>query len=293
MNNLIIRKEVIKFNSPSEYSLTKGKLLKSLSICEFDDAACEITYLTEEITPMNTDEERIKVLLLFKNPHPDSIDGGLFFSEAHSKLFWVRFFEVDCNQELRSLLNSTDRIKKIADTMASGDYDCPFLYYFRCFYPFPSRQFADLEKFFGGAPLTYQKEILDRSEEELKAYIKQHDIGIIIAFFKDAMALLGGTAFAKSEDVIKNAKVGMKKALLQNNDSLFWQKNPNFKQEINDNVKVYLNINTRLKNGKMTDNNNVKLEKRYFTYNLELILRDVLKLYGASNAPSVSPVGKK
>lgn len=285
MNN-IIRREVIKFTTSDEYNLTKGKLRNDssfasiLNICEFDDAAYEIKYLTEEITPVNPIEERIKVLLLFKNPHPDSVRSSLFLSEAHSKLFWDRFFEVDCNQKLLTLLDGKDWIENVASALMSGNYNCPFLYYFRCFYPFPSRQFADLKRLFGGAPMTYKEEILDRSQKDLIAYIKQHDIRIIITFFKEAMALLDGKGFSKSEDVIKKAKDGIKISLLQSNDSLFWQKNSNFKQTINGNVTVYLNMNTRHKNDIMTDNNNVTWEKRYFTYNLELILRDVLKIFG-------------
>lgn len=143
MNNA--RQEIsISFAGNYEYQSVKGKLesnpdflsLRKI-ILSFDDAGKTITYLTEEITPEHKGAERTKVLLLFKNPHPDSVAAGLFLSEPHSQDFWKRLFEVDYNRSLLPMLNRPDWIDNLADTLLTGKYDSPFLYYFRCLRKLP------------------------------------------------------------------------------------------------------------------------------------------------------------
>ncbi|MGB5218872.1 MAG: hypothetical protein WBN66_11310, partial [Smithella sp.] len=150
----IIKDETIRFANQAEYRSVKMKLESDPMYAAIKwapaDGAYEITYKTEEITPAYEGNDRTKILLLFKNPHPDSVAAGLFLSEPHSQVFWNRLFEVDYNRSLLPLLNVSDWIGKVANTLLSGEYDSPFLYYFRCLYPFPTRQFADLQKLFAG-----------------------------------------------------------------------------------------------------------------------------------------------
>ncbi|MEI6609658.1 MAG: hypothetical protein WCO53_07920 [Deltaproteobacteria bacterium] len=274
-----VRKEkTIVFANHAEYESVKNILENDVNFAStrkvihtFNDTGKSITYLTEEITPENEDTDRTKVLLLFKNPHPDSVAAGLFLSEPHSQIFWNRLFEVDYNRSLLPLLNGSDWISGVANTLLSGKYDSPFLYYFRCLYPFPTRQFADLQKLFAGAPLTYKREMLDRSLIELMAYVKRHGIKHIIVFFKDAVELLGCRALPTSINAVTAAKKGIDQAIAQGDDSLFWQQNRGFRQKTKDGLWIYLNMNTRAKN------HGTHLPKRYFTYNLEFILKDILK----------------
>ncbi|MBU1864374.1 MAG: hypothetical protein KKH94_11980, partial [Candidatus Omnitrophica bacterium] len=150
--NRIQKDEMIKFANTAEYHMVKARLciepvfVSARKLCSFNDETKEITYLTEEITLKYEGNDRTKVLLLFKNPHPDSVVAGLFLSEPHSQAFWQRLFEVDYNSKLLPLLNKRDWISSLADTLLTGKYDSPFLYYFRCLYPFPTRQFADLQQ---------------------------------------------------------------------------------------------------------------------------------------------------
>lgn len=268
--------KTIPFANHAEYESVKSKLENDPDfasirkvIRNFDDADRKLTYITEEITPGYEGNARTKVLLLFKNPHPDSVEAGLFLSEPHSQSFWDRLFEVDYNHKLLPLLNKPTWINDLADTLLSGKYDSPFLYYFRCLYPFPTKQFADLQQLFAGAPMTYRKEILSKSFVELMAYIKLHDIKHIIVFFKDALALLGCQTLPKSINAVDSAKKGIDQALATENENIFWHNNSWLRQETKG-CRVYLNMNTR------TKNHGTHLPKRYFTYNLEFILRDVL-----------------
>jgi hypothetical protein len=280
--NSIRQEENVAFADYSEYQSVK-RILESdfvstkRLIQAFDDTSMTISYLTEEITPEYEGNDRKKVLLLFKNPHPDSVAAGLFLSEPHSQAFWERLFEVDYNRNLLPLLNKQDWISGLADTLLTGKYDSPFLYYFRCLYPFPTRQFADLQQLFAGAPLTYRREILDRSLREFTAYVEQHGIRHVIVFFKDALELLGGRVLPTSINAVAAAKQGIDQAIAHGDDSLFWRQNSGFRQKTKDGLTVYLNMNTR------TKNHGTHLPKRYFTYNLEFILKDILKNSAAQN----------
>jgi len=272
------QQKTIVFANHAEYQSVKRILESDLNfvstkrlIQAFDDTSMTISYLTEEITPEYEGNERTKVLLLFKNPHPDSVAAGLFLSEPHSQAFWERLFEVDYNRNLLTVINKRDWISSLADTLLTGKYDSPFLYYFRCLYPFPTRQFTDLQQLFAGVPSTYRKEILNRSLRELTAYVEQHGIRNVIVFFKDAVELLGGRALPTSINAVAAAKQGIDQAIAHGDDSLFWRQNSAFRQKTKDGLSVYLNMNTR------TKNHGTHLPKRYFTYNLEFILKDILK----------------
>ncbi len=280
----IRQSQTIVFANQAEYQSVKNLLENDLDFASVrkiiqtcNDNEKSIIYLTEEITPEYEGADRTKVLLLFKNPHPDSVTAGLFLSEPHSQVFWNRLFEVDYNRSLLPLLNGSDWISKVADTLLSGKYDSPFLYYFRCLYPFPTRQFADLQQLFSGAPLTYRRQMLDRSLIELTAYVQRHGIKHIIVFFKDAVELLGCRALPTSVNAVTSAKQGIDQAIAHGDENLFWQQNSSFRQKSKEGLWIYLNMNTRAKN------HGTHLPKRYFTYNLEFSLKDILKNSSSQN----------
>lgn len=272
--NSVIKDKLIQCANREEFQSITDKLKADARYAgvmwSCDTASQTINYKTEEITPAYEGYDRTKVLLLFKNPHPDSVAAGLFLSEPHSQVFWERLFEVDYNRNLLPLLNGSDWISNVAHALLSGKYNSPFLYYFRCLYPFPTKQFADLQKLFSGVPLTYKKEMLDRSIIELKDYIEQHGIQYIIVFFKDALTLPGCRPLPTSINAVAAAKQGIDQTLASGDESHFWKMNSAFRQETKDGRRIYLNMNTRSKN------HGTHLPKRYFTYNLEFILRDIL-----------------
>ena len=278
--NIIRQEKIISFADNYEYQSVKRKLENDLDFASVrkiiqacNDSEKSITYLTEEITPEHKGADRTKVLLLFKNPHPDSVAAGLFFSEKHSKSFWKRFFEVVHNYKLMPLLKKESWTNEVAVTLLNGKYDSPFLYFFRCLYPFPTNQFADLQKLFSGAPLTYKKEMLDRSVIDLIAYVQRHGIKHIIVFFYEGMELLGGKRIIKATNFTKEIKRWIDQYLCHNDPTLFWKNYISkevLKQSISNGVNIYFNMNTHDKN------HGDHLPKRYFTYNLEFILKDIL-----------------
>lgn len=274
----IIKVETVNFVNQAEYDRVKSKVENDPEygsirkiITEYDDETFNISYKTEEIVPENVDPERIKVLLLFKNPHPDSVQTGLYLSEPSSKKFWNRFFEVKFNEKLMPLLQNDSWVKDVANILTSGNYDCEFLYYFKCLYPFPSRQFNELTDLFSSAPRTYNREIEKRSISDFWQFINKHKITTVIIFFIDGMRLLAGISSISSNDVIRGIKGGIDKFICNGSTRSFWQLYDGLKVKSPRGINFYFNMNTR------TKNHGSHLLKRYFTYNLEFILQDILE----------------
>jgi len=274
----IVKEETVHFVSKEEYKSVKSKLqtnpkYKSIGqiITGYNDKELQITYKTEEIIPHTVDPERIKVLLLFKNPHPDSVQAELYLSEKYSKTFWNRLFEVKCNEKLMPLLQNDSWVKDVTDTLTSGNYNSQFLYYFKCLYPFPSRQFNELNSLFSSAPNTYSQEIEERSVADFWEFLEKHEITNVIVFFIDGMRTLARLPYASSKDVINRIKVGIDKYMCDGSTNNFWQLYKGLKVKSPRGITFYFNMNTR------TKNHGSHLPKRYFTYNLEFILQDILK----------------
>ena len=272
-----IKEETIQFSNQKEYLSVKTKLEHDPVYAAInwmsDDNKHEITYQTEEIAPTIADAKRIKVLLLFKNPHPDSVASGLFFSEKYSKSFWNRFFEVECNKRMLPLLELSTWIDDVTKTLSSGKYDSPFLYYFRCLYTFPTKEYKHLKALFSKEAPTAWEKILTDSNQLLKNYISKEKIKHVIIFFTEGMHLLGGRSPENAEEAIKDIKRGVDQYLCRNDSQLFWNMygKKELKQTLPDGANIYFNINTRGKN------HGDHLSKRYFTYNLEFILKDILQ----------------
>jgi len=274
----IVKEATVQFVSKEEYESVKSRLqsddakYKSIKqiITGCDDKSFRITYHTEEIIPKAVDPERKKVLLLFKNPHPDSVQAGLYLSEKYSKTFWNRFFEVKFNEDLMPLLEKDSWIQDVADTLISGNYECKFLYYFKCLYPFPSKQFPHLKSLFSSAPHTYKQEIEEQSIAEFWEFLENHGITNVIIFYLDGMKTLARIPSVSSKDVINGIKVGIDKYICDGNTNSFWQLYDGLKVKSPQGITFYFNMNTR------TKNHGAHLPKRYFTYNLEFILNDIL-----------------
>jgi hypothetical protein len=103
--------------------------------------------LTEEIHPRIPSSERPRVMLLFSNPHPDSVAQGLFMSEKRSRRFWEM---LPCSRQLginHDFCWNQHSIQKITASLLNGDYKGPLLF-FDCLYQIPSKSPKDLKNLF-------------------------------------------------------------------------------------------------------------------------------------------------
>lgn len=232
----------------------------------------ELVYCTEGIYPDHSKHcHRIPVLFLFSNPHPESVEKGLFLSEPHSRTFWQRLFESDfirlpSSQQI--YLEHWDKSTPdlIKELMIEGKYDSPFLLYFHCLYSIPTRQLADLRRLFKGEPQLWA-EVKESSRKELCMLVEDEQIQHIVVFsvkvFREITGA-GGDTCKKWLDKVKCAIDDNKHDV-----NKYWEilSAGDAKTKLGScDAKIYLGLNTRVKNiGK-------GMKKRYFTLALDMIL---------------------
>jgi len=223
----------------------------------------KLRYRTEGIYPKRAEHlERIPVLFLFSNPHPESVKRCLFLSEPHSWAFWQRLSEID--KEYLVLLPTEvnlehwdESIPRLKDTMLNGNYKSPFLFYFHCYYPIPTRQLVDLKRLFKSAPSVW--DVVKKSAlEELTKLVKREQIKYIVVFSVEIFREITNRNRVKGW----RNKEAINKFLKSDCKEKYWGVDSNL-------GRVYLALHTRAKDWK-NDN-----EQYYFTQFLELIFKKI------------------
>ena len=121
-------------------------------------------------------------MLLFSNPHPESVRQGLFMSERSSRGFW----EILKNIEQRGMGNHNfswdeEGIRKTVSLLLKGDYDMPLLF-FDCLYQIPSNKPGDLKKLFAHRSGDFKKYIHEPGLERIGKILRQYNIKTVIVF---------------------------------------------------------------------------------------------------------------
>jgi hypothetical protein len=235
-------------------------------LCQFYDKGKRLEYCTERIHPNHFEHPaRMPILLLFSNPHPDSVRRGLFLSGPHSRAFWQRLFESDhlrlpCGEiNLKCWGKSTPKL--LGQLMLEGKYESDFLLYFHCLWPIPTNQVADLKRLFASKPQLWGK-INEDGRKELIELIEREQIKHSIVFNAGVFRLITKTevkGWGKKDAVGEFLKSGDKEK--------YWRVDSNGKY-------IYLSLHTRAKNWKDGKG------QRYFTRFLDMILRRILETNG-------------
>jgi len=217
-----------------------------------------LVYRTERIYPDRSEHpQRIPVLFLFSNPHPDSVACGLFLSEPYSRAFWQRLSEIDKDYlrlprgavNLECWDKSIPRLRQI---MLKGDYESPFLFYFHCLYPIPTSKPEDLRGLFRSAPHIWGK-IEKSSSRRLFKLIEDEQIKHVVVFNVGVFRTITKTkvkGWGKKEAIDQFLKTADKQK--------YWGVDLK-------GLHIYLSLHTRAKNWK--DNKG----QYYFTRFLDLI----------------------
>ena len=83
-----IGKTCLDFGDSAEYAKKRWPEIDGFSKVELCWEETRLHFLTESIQPKISSPERPRVMLLFSNPHPESVKKGLFMSEKRSRGFW-------------------------------------------------------------------------------------------------------------------------------------------------------------------------------------------------------------
>ena len=143
------RLEKKKYSCVARYirkSNAKGKKLYIDSVYKLNPRDRSITFQTECLKPRK-DRRRPRVLLLFSNPHPGSIQKGMFHSpDRRIANLWTDLCEVGLFSAEDSVLRSP---KALRTHCLNVTYKGPFAFGFACYWVFPTSYPSQLKSLFG------------------------------------------------------------------------------------------------------------------------------------------------
>jgi len=160
-------------------------MMSKRKIIFYSRSAETIKFYTEKLIPTFR-SSRPRLLLLFSNPHPESLIRGMFHSNPsiESKNFW-RYLKMAGIIDLP--INSID--DKISDFFISGSYKSDFQIYFNCFYNFPSPKAPDQLKDYFSANY-FNNVLTPKGKEYINLFLKEYFIANIICFNQDVFNVL-------------------------------------------------------------------------------------------------------
>ena len=276
MEPIIVRRSLhlgASFDSVKKKIETDAKYAGLRRLCEFYPDEKRLEYDTERIYPPEC-VERISILFLFSNPHPDSVRRGLFFSEPHSRAFWQRLFESEHfrmrpSDENEIHIECWDKTtpKRLGKLMVEGRYKSGFLLYFHCLYPVPTNQLKDLESLFNSDTELW-KAFVRTSQEELVRLINEKDIKHIVAFTVPLFQMMTETNKPGWRDLVSSAKNDYPTGDFPKDECVAERHARLFLADAND-ADVYMGLDTRWKNVV------ARKKERYFTLILDAILKKI------------------
>jgi len=280
----IIQQQTIQlsdqFENIREIIQTQDTFSNLSTICSFKENEKSITFRTEKIHPLTPPKSTKPVILLFSNPHPISVQTGIFLSEPHSQAFWKRIFACNYMHPSNELIDSisqwsSDTIGTLSANLLNPTYSDEITLFFDCLESLPTNQYSDLGKIFKNkkGKALRKKTLQDPGIEHLYKISKKNNITSWVVFSAEAYRnIIGEKNIAKyAPKRIRNA---IDKYHLEQDNDLFWQTLNDLRSSfvINDlEITVYLSLIARRKNDKTTDG------RRYFTLMLDQIFQDIAK----------------
>ena len=217
-----IKETYLDFGNSAEYAKKCWPKIEGFSKVESFWDGTRLHFLTESIQPEISSPVRPRVMLLFSNPHPESVKTGLFMSEKRSREFW----EILCSSEQLNInhdfhWDSPESIHETVSLFLNGAYGGPLLF-FECLYPIPSNSPKDLRKLFCPRTGDFKHYLHDPSLERIGAILTNHNIKVVLAFTGETFeSIVDKPGVSKGSRQILSSSV--KKALDTGNRSSFWE----------------------------------------------------------------------
>lgn len=116
------------------------------SVYELDDERQQLTFQSECLLP-NLPDNRIRILCLISNAHPESIRRGMFhFAESGTARLWSDLKAVGLMTVDHTVLQDPSRLRNCC---LKVEYPGPFALGFSCYWSFPTPKPDHLVKLFG------------------------------------------------------------------------------------------------------------------------------------------------
>lgn len=209
----------LEFGKAAEYTQQSWPKIPGLSKTkQYCWEESRLHLLTESIQPTVTTFKRSRVMLLFSNPHPDSVERGLFMSEPRSRGFWdilSNSMQPKMNHEFRWGPSGIDETVSI---LSNGNYEGPLMF-FECLYQLPSRSPNDLKKLFDRNTDDFQKYLHKPSLERICSIINEYNIKVILVFKGETYE-----SIVCKPRISKGSRKVLRTCVEENkSDALFWK----------------------------------------------------------------------
>jgi hypothetical protein len=136
--------------------------LADQGLFDFNNSERTVTFSTERPIPTAA-TNRPHVMLLFSNPHPHSVEQGMFLSpntKGQENTFWP----VMENAGWLRIPKEKRTPKQLAKICLNAEYDGPFELLFYCYYAFPTNYPEEIKKIFGKSYFKQYIELEARDE---------------------------------------------------------------------------------------------------------------------------------
>lgn len=208
----------LHFGEAAEYAKQQWPKIPGFSNTKHCWKGSHLHFLTESIQPTINAEERSKVMLLFSNPHPDSVKQGLFMSEPRSRGFWdilSNSLQPKMNHEFRW---DSSGINETVSILTNGNYEGPLMF-FECLYQLPSRSPKDLRELFDRKTDDFQTYIHKPALQRIGSIINKYNISVVLVFTQETYdsVVCKPRISKRSREVLRTC---VKKNL---SDTLFWE----------------------------------------------------------------------
>ncbi len=180
-----------------------GKNSAYLNIVEFGDVAGEVAFWTECLIPVEN-STRPSVMLLFPNPHPHSVQQGMFLSpntKQQDNLFWSTMIDAGWF----SIPEDKRSPSQLRDVFLNLEYTGPFDLLFCCYYPFPTSYPDDIPKIFGRS--FFDRYIQHEAYQGFQTILMETQVVAVVTFNKDIFNLISNNRITEYVDQLDRGEV--------------------------------------------------------------------------------------
>jgi hypothetical protein len=174
--------DVIKSRAPE----ILGDFLSDSNIYQFNDQDKTLTFTSERLIPEKR-SGRLRILLLFSNPHPHSIQQGMFLSpsvKGRQSFFWTGMLDAGWFK----LPETRPVPRRLAEIFLNLEYESRFEFIFYCYYSFPTRYPDDMVKLFGKEYFT--EVIAPEARDGFQRIVEQESPSAVVTFNKGVFNLV-------------------------------------------------------------------------------------------------------
>ena len=180
-----------------------GKFLADAAVYRFIDQDKTLTFTSERLIPEKGSGKQ-RVLLLFSNPHPHSIQQGMFLSTSVNgrlSLFWQGMEDSGWFR----LPKTNPGPERLAEIFLNIEYESQFEFLFYCYYSFPTRYPEHIVKLFGKE---FFKEVIDpEAREGFVKIIQEEKPEVVVTFNKSVFNLVSTEPVDKYIERLKAGEV--------------------------------------------------------------------------------------